>query len=544
MAKIYDFGANTNNICANERKSLAWPVAIWSCYIPESATQKLNILEHLILQLVSQGFTAPREVLCSQVGFNKDLVDAAIEACVDNDYFDRRYKELTLSSCGQNILNTFNNPYVSDMEIAQKNKKIYMIQDLVTKNVVPVFDIEKLPQFFIEDENALVIKYENFIGAKPRSASVKIAMREWARLCADTTNGQDVSGNNSIDCSTQPKVSEEIDGDIPFEDELNWKEFQEDESVIEKVTTLAEKEADDKEKKAVDDVEKLTIFDDKPEVYYARGYIAINRNAPDEALIISPFGERLDNWFRRVINRLRICDREFEEEIQLFLMIKRDELKGTLAFGNDLDIALFSDYPFICNNPEYKAVKATIRRLTVSRNRFMHGEDDTINFAQALRTAYEASLRLVVKKNPSLFKAGKIEYKEYKKKLKMLVNTYSFFDCDIYREYSGPYIYKNMTSANEKDGYATAFIALFMMDAWNNKNGHSMEMLRNLPSLPILIKERTSNLKKYNKKGEGIIASHGGDAIAELKFSETKAKKQYAEFENIFRSIYNRFMEV
>ena len=108
MAKIYDFGANTNNICANERKSLAWPVAIWSCYIPESATQKLNILEHLILQLVSQGFTAPREVLCSQVGFNKDLVDAAIEACVDNDYLDRRYKELTLSSCGQNILNTFN----------------------------------------------------------------------------------------------------------------------------------------------------------------------------------------------------------------------------------------------------------------------------------------------------------------------------------------------------------------------------------------------------------------------------------------------------
>ena len=134
------------------------------------------------------------------------------------------------------------------------------------------------------------------------------------------------------------------------------------------------------------------------------------------------------------------------------------------------------------------------------RNRFINGEDDTINFAQALRTAYEASFRLVVKKNPSLFEAGKIEYDEYKKNLRMLVDSYSFIDQDTYREYSGFPIYKNMTSANEEEGYATAFIALFMMDAWNNKNGHSMEMLRNLPSLPILIKERTSNLKKYNKK--------------------------------------------
>ena len=225
-------------------------------------------------------------------------------------------------------------------------------------------------------------------------------------------------------------------------------------------------------------------------------------------------------------------------------MEKRDELKDKIAFGNDLNIALFNEYPFICNDSEYKAVKATISRLTVSRNRFINGEDDTINFAQALRTAYEASFRLVVKKNPSLFEAGKIEYDEYKKNLRMLVDSYSFIDQDTYREYSGFPIYKNMTSANEEEGYATAFIALFMMDAWNNKSGQSMEMLRNLPSLPLRIKELTSNLKKDKKKGDGTAASHGGDAIAELKFSEKKALEQYVEFENIFRSVYNRFMEV
>ena len=543
MAKIYDFGANANNICANERKALAWPVAIWSCYIPESDTQGLNILEHLILQLVSKGFKDPRSVLCSQVGFNKDLVDAAIEACVDKDYFDRRFKELTLSKDGKSILGTFDNPYCADLEISQKSKKVYMIQDLVTKSVIPVFDIEKLPQFFIEDENALVIKYENFTGSKPRSASVKTAMRYWARLCHNIRRGL-ASGSNIIDFSSQPKAIEEIEEYIPFEDEVNWEDVQEDGSVIEEVKTLADKEAEEQEKKADDDIKKLTILDDNPEVYYARGYIAINRNAPDEALIISPFGERLDDWFRTVINRLRTCDSEFEDEIQFFLMEKRDELKDKIAFGNDLNIDLFNEYPFICNDLEYKAVKATISRLTVSRNRFINGEDDTINFAQALRTAYEASFRLVVKKNPSLFEAGKIEYEEYKKNLRMLVDSYSFIDQDTYREYSGFPIYKNMTSANEEEGYATAFIALFMMDAWNNKSGQSMEMLRNLPSLPLRIKELTSNLKKDKKKGDGTAASHGGDAIAELKFSEKKALEQYVEFENIFRSVYNRFMEV
>ena len=88
----------------------------------------------------------------------------------------------------------------------------------------------------------------------------------------------------------------------------------------------------------------------------------------------------------------------------------------------------------------------------------------------------------------------------------MLVDSYSFIDQDTYREYSGFPIYKNMTSANEEEGYATAFIALFMMDAWNNKSGQSMEMLRNLPSLPLRIKELTSNL----------VAIHGQHASIKL----------------------------
>lgn len=546
MVKMYDFGADTSNVSANERRALAWPVAVWSCYIPESETQELNILEHLILQLVHRGVKDLQNVLCSQVGFNKDLVNAAVEVCRDKDYFDRRYKELTLSDDGKKILGKYDNPYTADLEVSKKSKKIHMIQDLVTKSVIPVFNINKLPEFYVEDEGAIEIHYDKLTRKKPRSASIKTALRYWARLCSNRRHGI-ASGTNTIDVSQLPEKMEDVEDFIPFEDEVDWELIQKDGSINEeKVRTLADKEEEEEQKKGDKDVKNITILDDSPDLYFARGYIVINRNAPDEAIIVSPFGDILDDWFRTVINRLRTCDGNFEDEIQLFLMEKRDELKDSIAFGNDLDIDLFNEFPYICNDQEYRAVKTTITRLTVSKKRFQNGEDDTINFAQALRTAYEASIRLVVKKNPYLFDGRRLEYEDYKHNLNMLVDSYTFLDYDIFREYSGFNMYKNMIQVNEEDGYATAFFALFLMDAWKHKNGKSMDLLRNIPTLPIRLKELTSNLKrdvKKNKKGEGTAASHGGDAIAELKFSEKKALQQYVEFEDLFRAIYNRFME-
>lgn len=543
MVRMYDFGADTKNVSANERKPFAWPVAVWSCYIPENESQDINILEHLILQLVNKGYKEPKSILCTKVGFNKDLVEASLESCADKGYFDRRHSELTLSEDGKKMLGKYDNPYSADLEASQKSKKVYMIQDLITKSVIPVFNIEKLPQFYTEDDSAIEIHYENFSGKKPRSASQKTAMRYWARLCHNKRKGL-ISGTNTIDVSQPPERAESMEEFIPFEDEVDWESVPDAINEQEnEVKTLADREAEIENQKQETNIKNLTIMDDSPEVYWARGFIAINRNAPDEIIIISPFGESLDDWFRTVINRLRTCDSELEEELQLFLMVKRDELKDTIAFGNELDIALFNEFPFICNDPEYKAVKTTINRLTVSKTRFQNGEDDTLNYAQALRTAYEASLRLVVKKNPYLFAARDLEYEDYRNNLDMLVNSYSFLNYDVYREYSGHNIYKNMTQANEDEGYATAFLAMFLMDAWQDRNGKSMDLLRNIPGLPIRIKELTSNLRGRDRKGAGNTASHGGDEIADLKFTEHKALQQYQEFEDIFRAIYNRFME-
>lgn len=549
MPKMYDFGTDTSNVSANERRALAWPTAVWSCYIPESEAQNLNILEHLLLRLVQNGIKEPKQALCEQIGFNKELVDAAIERCRDEDYFDGRHRELVLSENGKAVLDKIENPYEADLETSQKCKKIYMIQDLVTKSVVPVFDIEKLPEFYVEDESAIEVHYKDFSGKKPKSASIKTALRYWAKLCYNRRHGIE-SGTNTVDVSQKPSAEFFGEG-FAREQEVDWEQIKEDGSLREngdeEIRTLADKEEEDKQNKSMKDVLKITILDDSPDIYYAIGYLAINRNAPDEAIVVSPFGARFDDWFRTVINRLRICDEAFEDEIQSFLRTKRDELKDSIAFGNELDIALFDDFPFICNDSEYRAVKETIKRLTKSKNRIQKGEDDTINFAQALRTAYEASIRLIVKKNPYLFEARKLGYEEYRQNLEMLVNSYSFLEDDVFREYSSRNMHRNMTRTTGDDGYATAFFALFLMDAWKNRNGKSMDLLRNLPDLPIRLKALTSRLRregKYNKTGEGTAASHGGDAIAELNFTEEKVLERYGEFERLFKAFYSRFMEV
>ena len=543
MVRMYDFGADTKNVSANERKPFAWPVAVWSCYIPENEFQDINILEHLILQLVNKGYKDPKSVLCTKVGFNNDLVEASLESCTDKGYFDRRYSEFVLSEDGKKMLGKYDNPYRADMEASKQNKKVYMIQDLITKSVIPVFNIEKLPQFYTEDDTAIEIHYENFTGKKPRSASQKTAMRYWLRLCYNKRKGL-ISGRNTIDVSRPPEKVESVEEFVPFEDEVDWETVSDVTNEQENdVKTLADREAEIKKKKQGTNIMNLTIMDDSPEIYWAKGFFAINRNAPDEIIIISPFGESLDAWFRTVINRLRTCDSELEEELQLFLMVKRDELKDTIAFQNDLDIALFNEYPYICNDPEFRAVKKTIMELTKERIRFENGEDETIGFAKALRPVYEASLRLVVKHNPELFDYRNLSYDDYRNDLRMLVNTYSFLNYDVYREYSGHGTYMNMTKTNEEEGYSTGFFALLLMDAWTNKNGKSMELLRNIPDLPIKIKDLTSNSVRHNEKGENTVAMHGGNAIADFHSTVEKALRQYSEFEEIFRAIYNRFME-
>ncbi len=529
MAKLYDFGADTGNIGVNERKAVAWPIAVWACYIPDSEFGKLNILEHLILQLVHHGMKDPKEVLCGQVGLNRELVGAAVETCRNKGYFDDRHSELVLSQNGEAVLGKMDNPYEADLQASKKNKKIYMLQDLVTKNVIPVFDVDKLPEFYLEDDNAIEIRYENFSGKKPGSVSIKMALKYWGRLCSSQRLGL-VLAEDTMD---MPK-------NIPFEDEVNWELVREDGSVEEEAGTLAEREKIERREEEKQKISNLTILDDSPEIYFARGFIALNRVMPDEAVIISPFGDRTDRWFRAIINRLRAGNPEFEEEIQRFLRGKREELKDSIAFGNELKIALLDRFPFISNAADFADLKRAITDFVKTTDMIVNGDDQTHHYVESRATALQIALRHLMEKNEFLLQRD-MGYGEYENAIKGLVNSFRF-PVDVERSYLPPdkSIYYNMIKCSRDSGHITGCSALFLVDAWKNRNGSSMELLKAMPEFPQKIYEIT---RPRNTSTHGNKATKGRDGYAKMYISPEDAVRGYEDFEQLITALYVRFME-
>ena len=540
MVKLYDFGADISDVGINERQVLAWPIAVWSCYIPESEGQNINILEHLILQLVNKKIGNPKEILCRQIGFNEELIDAAIEECANKGYFDRRFHgELTLSSEGKGMLGKFDNPYNEDLEASKKAKKVYMIQDLVTKSVVPIFDLTVLPRFYYDDDNAIEIKYEKDRRKKPKSASIKTALRYWSRLCNNEKHGY-LPGNNAIDMSSAPQGDLELEDFIPFSDEVDWETLADSVEESAGVKTLADKEEEEREEKEGLEIKNITILDDTPEFYYARAFVAINRNNPDEVIVISPFGRKYDDWFRTVINRIRINDNKFEEDIQLFLMDKRESLKDVIAFSNDLNIALFNRFPFISNNPEFVDLKRAVETVARARDGIVAGSDETHHFISDKSTALQIALRHVFDRHHELFQ-NNLTYDNYKLAIKGLVGSYGLSD-DLARNFlpADQSIYNNAVKCSNNSGHITGYCALLLVDAWDNKSGKAMDLIKAMPEFPQIILDitRPRNTSTHGNKGK-----NGRKGYAEMYVTKDEAIKGYDELETLLTAIYSRFME-
>ena len=65
----------------------AWPFDAWECVIPSSVNPKINILEKLILSLISSGaVTTAAEMqafLHKDIGLDEELVENAFAICLD-----------------------------------------------------------------------------------------------------------------------------------------------------------------------------------------------------------------------------------------------------------------------------------------------------------------------------------------------------------------------------------------------------------------------------------------------------------------------------
>lgn len=528
--KLYDFGADSKGRKPEVLKALAWPVNAWACYIPDNVNPKLNILEKLILSLVSKGLATTKEsikeILVKQLKLNDDLVENVLEKCTQ-DHFNKNYKEFRLKSDSEKALAAFEGEISPGMEMSDTMKKVYLLHDAVTNAVVPCFSVEQLQTesdyTLVEDKDCVVLQ-PTFFG-QPRTAAINNALRLWGRIFKTMNSGETVS-ENSFDIDTTP-----VDDD----DDINDDGFGQDETPVK---TLADKETAHKR------IEAITVFDDEPKTYYAKGYLAFNPSNPSEIEVISPFGSYFDNWFMKIVNRLRMSNKVFSEELEMFLLEKTEQFKDTVAFGNDLDIQLFDDFPVICNSSKYADLRQSIKDLSKDVDRIRKGEDESRNFVKNMRTAIELMFRTVIDANPEIkkikyaysgrwpAKAGhNCDFDRYSADLKRLVETYHL-DGDIKSCYATHGIYNNLIDpyrGNTKDN-----AALILIYALRNPNSNAMALVKNYDYLFVGI---------LNLINLGNDAAHGGKKYVEMYYSKEEAEKYYSQFENTVRALYTNLVE-
>lgn len=527
--KLYDFGADFIGKKPESLKAIAWPVNAWACYIPDNVNPKLNILEKLILSLVDQGVANTKEdvkdILVKQLQLNEDLVDNVLDNCA-KEYLNQSFKkELKLRVEAKKLLEAVEDGISPEMDMSDNTKKVFLFQESVTNTIVPCFNIENLPSdndyLLIDDKNCVVLP--DTYALQPKTADINNALRLWGRIFRNINAGETVAENN-VDLSEE------------YSDAENDDDFGNDETPVKTLADVAEKP------KRLD---SITVFDDEPRKYMAKGYLAFNPDNPSEIEIISPFGNVLDNWFMKLVNKLRVLNKAFADELELFLMEKTETFKDSVAFGNDLDIQLFDDFPAICNDSKYKKLKRAITELSKDVERIRKGEDESINLAKNMRTAIEVMFRIVIAENPQIEKmksdfqeiekqkkgkSDKPGYRAYSFSIRQLVET-NRLNSDIKPRYQNEGIFKNVISpyqSNTKDN-----AALILTYAQRNPSSPEMSFVKNYDYIFVEILDLI-NL--------GNDASHGGEKFAEMYFSKEDAERYYAQYENVVRALYTNLV--
>ena len=525
--KLYNFGADVRGRQPDTYKPIAWPINVWACYIPDNVNPKLNILEKLILSLVGKGLARTdreiKDILVKQIGMNSDLIDNVLADC-KKDYFDKRHgTELVLNTHAKTLLEAIDGEITPEMQMSDLTKKVYLIQDAVTNTVVPCFSVDTLPEDgdyeLIEDQNC--ISLQAIDSSQPKTAAITNALRHWGKIRKAIDSGE-LSQENQVDMETEPS------------------DFEDEDFILDENPVKALSESTDKPKQ----ISSITVYDDEPKSYFAIAYVAFNPSNPTEIEIISPLGKVYDNWFMKLVNRLRVYDKSFTEELQLFLMERTELFKDRIAFGNDMEIQLFDDFPLICNSPAYADLKKAIRDLSKDVVRFRQGDDETTNFAKNLRTAIEVIFRTAINAHPEI-KAQKKDYcgfekdktafqqdfNRYKLKIRQVVET-NRLNADIKQRYSTQGIYKNMAdprSSNPKDN-----AALILLYASKTPANFATQFVIDYDHVFI---------DMYDLYHLGTDAGHAGANFTTMNFSLHNVETYYSQYENIVRALFSCFIE-
>ena len=523
--KLFDLGVEQDGRKPESLKALAWPVNAWACYVPENFDPPLNIFEKLILSLIDKGIAKTKSelkyILSNQIGLNKELVSNIVDECCEKHTDHRFKKELKLDVEAKNNLKTMQEGISLEMQMSEKMKKVYLFQDLITNTVIPCFNIDKLPADYeakeIDDNNCVAINH-NKITTQPKTASINNALYYWTKIQKNKRN--DEGSTESLSDMEKAPMPENDD----FEDGI----FE----VEEPITHEAKKDK-------IKNLKCITIYDDEPTPLVVKGYLGFNPNNPTCVDVISPFGSDFDNWFMKIVNRVRTIDNDFNEELQLFLMDKTEVFKEHIAFDNDLDIQLFDDFPVICNDEKYASLKKSIRDLSKVFARILKGEEDEYsNFAKNLRTAIEVIFREAIKANPDIYRM-KYDYndptsgfRKFKAEITQIVDAQGL-DDEIRRKFHNQDIWKNAinTYGGTNNGNPKDNAALILLYANKHPNSAVMEFVKSYQHIFV-------DLFDLVRVGNG--EAHGN---YKQEYTPAKIEQYYAQYENIVRAIYSHLIK-
>jgi len=534
--KLFNLGASVSDSKPEERKIIAWPLAPWKCLVPDDISPNINALEKLVLSLVDQQIaTSERDIellLCCQLSFDSDLVAHVLSGCRDKNYLDKNNTtEMKLTEKAEAILHN-QEELMEDSSFSVAENKVYLFQDMVTNTIVPCFDIrsfdDSLQESFddVIDISSFLNAPQRFskVGRHPGAAAMNNAIRQWRRI-------------QQLQADSEPAEPGTINtATLPHEETDNM--------FADNVATLSGAEQSYNPLR-IEETTRITIWSDKSYICKAIAYLAVNRNDPSQIEVFSPFGELYNNWFARIVDRLRVISKQFDEELKLFSEIKREELKDRIAFGNEEQIMLLNEFPAVCNNTRYAGLKKCIIDLYKDVRRITSGEDDTKHFDADLRTAIERLFKDAIYANPifceikdKIFRYPEPQrYGAYCNMMQSATTKYKLGN-DTHYVYSSRGICANLMDLLKKGPndkcHMKECIALIILYANEDNNSCAARYVSDYGSYLI---------KLYDWYGMGSNATHLDDRYHGKQYSVEQCGKLFDEFSAIFRNVFTYLIE-
>lgn len=458
IEKTVNLGLNSlNSRC--QRKKIAWPIYAWQCILPIDMAEDIDILQKLLLSSTLIG-NIEQSFLVEKLGFSKDLLKSVKEKCINDKYLTMQGE---LTDIGKKKVAN-ENFYSSDLDSASKCKKIYLLKDAMSGDVIPNFSIEYIPRWVEGEKETLVLPENNINKKKPTILDIITGLKIGNRLNKVRKDQQQAYATENVEI-----YEYEFD-----DDEVDWTNIN-DEGNIE---VKKENKVEDYEEK--NKITNIKIWDNTPELIYVDSYIYIDPDKPNEWRVMSPLGRDEDSWFTSRLRAETYKNSDLKEEIDFFVDITREELRDKYAFENHYKIDLFNQFPKIANYPEFKSLKEEIESVKRVEVRIKGGDEDYDTLFLRCQKTLECLFGLCISKIENRFDLVKnINKDDFKYQVNSMASK---IGINIPQNYLSFQICNSLFYVPKLKSGSIKDRALFMLyDANYNENSKSLYILKAMP---------------------------------------------------------------